>query len=121
MFSLRVLKSFDLNQRRNRAALQFCFFYILEEEISIMSETMHSVSRRKVLTLVATAFGTATMPLVFMASDAEAQTAGMERRQERRTGRHERRETRRTGRHERRETRRGGGSATTGTASTGSK
>ena len=87
-----------------------------------MSETLHSVSRRKVLTLVAAAFGTATMPLVFMTSDAEAQTAGMERRQERRSGRHERRETRRTGRQERRETRRGGGSeTTTGAASTGSK
>jgi hypothetical protein len=83
-----------------------------------MSETLDSVSRRKVLTLVAAAFGAATMPLVFMTSDdAEAQTAGMERRQERRSGRHERRETRRTGRQERRETRRGGGSdTTTGTA-----
>jgi Ni/Co efflux regulator RcnB len=82
-----------------------------------MSETLNSVSRRKVLTLVAAAFGAATMPLVLTTSDAEAQTAGMERRQERRSGRHERRETRRTGRQERRETRRGGGSDTTsGTA-----
>lgn len=81
-----------------------------------MSE--NSVSRRKVLTLVAAAFGAGTMLPVIMTSDAEAQTAGMERRQERRSGRHERRETRRTGRHERRETRRGGGSdtTTTGTA-----
>jgi hypothetical protein len=92
-----------------------------------MSETLSSVSRRKVLTLVVAAFGTAAMPLVFMTSDAEAQTAGMERRQERRSGRQERRETRRAGRQERRETRRGGGSAattgaaTTGAASTGSK
>ncbi|MHC2333729.1 Ni/Co efflux regulator RcnB [Bradyrhizobium sp. USDA 4454] len=83
-----------------------------------MSETLDSVSRRKVLTLVAAAFGAATMSQVFVTSEAEAQTAGMERRQERRTGRHERRETRRTGRQERRETRRGGGSdtTTTGTA-----
>ena len=48
-------------------------------------------------------------------SDAEAQTVGMTRRQERRHGRHERREGRRTGRHERREQRRTG-TATDGTA-----
>jgi hypothetical protein len=40
------------------------------------------------------------------ASDAEAQTSGMERRGERRGGRHERRQVRRTGRTERREERR---------------
>ena len=80
-----------------------------------MSE--NNVSRRKILTLVAAAFGAGTMSPLFVTSEAEAQTAGMERRQERRSGRHERRETRRTGRHERRETRRGGGSdTTTGTA-----
>lgn len=78
-----------------------------------MGETLHSVSRRKVLTVVAAAFGAAALLPVFMTSDAEAQTAGMERRQERRSGRQERRETRRTGRQERRETRRGGGSDTT--------
>ena len=43
---------------------------------------------------------------VLIASDAEAQTSGMERRGERRTGRHERRGERRTGRTERREERR---------------
>jgi hypothetical protein len=43
---------------------------------------------------------------VLTMSDAEAQTIGMERRQERRAGRHERREERRMGRVERREDRR---------------
>ena len=74
------------------------------------------ISRRKALSLVglAAAFGLAAAPAVLVVSDAEAQTAGMERRQERRTGRHERREDRRTGRHERREERRTG-TTTTGT------
>ena len=57
------------------------------------------ISRRKALSLVglAAAFGLAAAPAVLTVSDAEAQTAGMERRQERRTGRHERRDERRTG------------------------
>jgi hypothetical protein len=68
------------------------------------------ISRRKALSLVglAAAFGLAAAPTVLTVSDAEAQTAGMERRQERRAGRHERREERRAGRHERREERRAG-------------
>ena len=68
------------------------------------------ISRRKVLSLVglAAAFSLAAAPTVLTVSDAEAQTAGMERRQERRAGRHERREERRVGRHERREERRTG-------------
>ena len=46
------------------------------------------VSRRKVVSLVglAAAFGFAAVPTVLAVSDAEAQTLGMERRQERRTG-----------------------------------
>lgn len=66
------------------------------------------VSRRKALSLMglAAAFGVAAASTVLPSSEAEAQTAGMTRRQERRTGRHERREQRRTGRHERREERR---------------
>jgi hypothetical protein len=78
------------------------------------------MSRRAVLTLLAASFGAATVPAVLVISDADAQTTGMERRQERRTGRHERREARRTGRHERRETRRGGGAepTTTGASTT---
>jgi Ni/Co efflux regulator RcnB len=68
------------------------------------------ISRRKALSLMglAAAFGLAATPTVLPVSDAEAQTAGMERRQERRAGRHERREERRAGRHERREERRAG-------------
>jgi hypothetical protein len=55
-------------------------------------------------------------------SDAEAQTVGMERRQDRRQGRHERRSDRREGRHERRSDRRTGGTqpATTTGSSSGS-
>ena len=81
----------------------------------IKSET---ISRRKALSLMglAAAFGLAAAPTVLTVSDAEAQTAGMTRRQERRTGRHERRNERRTGRTERREERRTGTpAATTGT------
>jgi len=80
------------------------------------------ISRRKALSLMglAATFGLAAAPVVLTVSDAEAQTAGMERRQERRAGRHERREERRAGRHERREERRTGtnpgATTTTGTA-----
>jgi hypothetical protein len=68
------------------------------------------ISRRKSLSLMgwAAAFGLAAAPAVLTVSDAEAQTTGMLRRQERRAGRHERREERRAGRHERREDRRTG-------------
>jgi hypothetical protein len=67
------------------------------------------------------AFGMAMPTAVLTASDADAQTAGTERRQERRTGRHERRQDRRTGRTERRQERRTGSPATgtTGTGTTG--
>ena len=73
------------------------------------------ISRRKALSLMglAAALGLAAAPTVLTVSDAEAQTVGMERRQERRAGRHERREVRREGRQERREVRRTG--TTTGT------
>ena len=64
------------------------------------------ISRRQAFSLLglAAALGFA----VLTASDAEAQTAGMERREERRQGRRQRRENRRTGRRERREERRTG-------------
>ena len=87
----------------------------------IKSET---ISRRKALSLMglAAAFGLAAAPTVLTVSDAEAQTAGMERRQERRAGRHERREERRTGRADRREERRTGtGTGTTTGSGTGAK
>jgi hypothetical protein len=68
------------------------------------------ISRRKALSLMglAAAFGLAAAPTVLTVSDAEAQTVGMQRRQERRAGRHERRAERRIGRTERREERRTG-------------
>jgi hypothetical protein len=83
-----------------------------------MSAIMKSeaISRRKALSLVgfAAAFGLAAVPAVLTVSDAEAQTAGMDRRQDRREGRQQRRDDRRTGRTERREDRRTG--TTTGAA-----
>jgi len=85
----------------------------LDMSANIKSEM---ISRRKTLSLLgfAAAFGLAAAPTVLTASDAEAQTIGMQRRQERRAGRHERRDERRTGRTERREDRRTG--TTTNTA-----
>jgi hypothetical protein len=78
------------------------------------------ISRRKALSLMglAAAFGLVAAPTVLAVSDAEAQTVGMERRQERRAGRHERREVRRAARHERREVRRTGTTTGTGTSTT---
>ena len=77
-----------------------------------MSEKIASelISRRRAFSLLglAAALGFALPTTVLTVSDAEAQTAGSERRQERRTGRKERREERRTGRKERREERRTG-------------
>jgi hypothetical protein len=83
----------------------------------IKSEMM---SRRKALSLMglATAFGLAATPTVLVVSDAEAQTVGMERRQQRREGRHQRRDDRRTGRTERREERRTGTAAGAAPAAT---
>jgi hypothetical protein len=77
------------------------------------------ISRRKALSLMglAAALGLAAAPTVLTVSDAEAQTAGMERRQERRSARYERRQMRRTARTERRQVRRTG--TTTGTGGVG--
>ena len=65
---------------------------------------MSAISRRKALSLmgVAAAFGFAASS-VAVTTEAEAQTVGMERRQDRRTGRHDRRQARRTNRVDRRE------------------
>ena len=81
------------------------------------------ISRRKALSLMglAAAFGLAAAPTALTVSDAEAQTVGMERRQERRAGRHERREVRRAGRHERREVRRTGTNTSPGTTTGAAK
>jgi hypothetical protein len=69
------------------------------------------ISRRKVLSFMGLAAAFAAAPTVLAVSDAEAQTVGMERRQQRREGRHQRRDDRRTGRTERREQRRTGTAA----------
>lgn len=67
------------------------------------------ISRRKAFSLLglAAALGVAVPPTVLMVSDADAETAGMERRHERREHRrerrHERREHRMERRHERQE------------------
>jgi hypothetical protein len=64
------------------------------------------ISRRKLLSSLGLAFGIATFPSVLIVPDAEAQTTGMERRQDRREGRRDRREDRRDARQVRREGRR---------------
>lgn len=66
---------------------------------------LEMVSRRALFGLVA-ALGCVGPATVLTVSEAEAQTAGMERRQHRRQGRRERREDRREGRRQRREDRR---------------
>ena len=70
--------------------------------------TSEMLSRRKVFSVLAGALGLAVPTVALTGSDAEAQTVGMTRRQDRRTGRHERRDDRRTGRTERRDARRTG-------------
>jgi hypothetical protein len=64
------------------------------------------ITRRKLLSSLGLATAIAAFPTVLMVPDAEAQTAGMERRQDRREGRRERREHRRDARQVRREGRR---------------
>jgi hypothetical protein len=80
-----------------------------------MSEIIKSeaISRRRALSLFgkAAAVPVMTAMAALTVSDAEAQTVGMERRQDRRAGRQDRRDDRRTGRTERREQRRTGGTA----------
>ena len=75
-----------------------------------MSEKIKSevISRRRAVSLlgIAASLVLATPATVLTVSDAEAQTAGMTRRQARREGRRERRETRREARRAGRETRR---------------
>jgi len=84
-----------------------------------MSEIIKSeaISRRRALSLFGKVAAVPVMASIgaLTGSDAEAQTVGMQRRQERRAGRHERRDERRTGRTERREERRTGTAASTST------
>ena len=90
-----------------------------------MSEIIKSeaISRRMALSLFGkvAAFAVAASTTALTVSDAEAQTVGMERRQERRAGRHERREVRRAARTERREVRRTGTNTSTGTTTGAAK
>jgi hypothetical protein len=65
-----------------------------------------AVSRRRALALFGLGAVVGLTGTSVSASDAEAQTVGMERRQGRRAGRQERRQDRRTGRQARREERR---------------
>jgi len=87
-----------------------------------MTEIIKSeaISRRRAFSLLgkAAAFAVVSSATALTVSDAEAQTAGMLRRQERRAGRHERRDERRTGRADRREERRTGTTTGTGTGAT---
>ena len=87
-----------------------------------MSEIIKSeaISRRTALSLFGKAAAIPVMASMaaLTVSDAEAQTVGMERRQERRAGRHERREERRTGRTERRQGTAAGTSTNTGAGTT---
>lgn len=73
-----------------------------------MRTATEAITRRKAFSLLGLGIAAgATVPVTMLAvPDAEAQTAGMERREGRREGRQERREGRREGREERREGRR---------------
>ena len=89
-----------------------------------MTEKIESelLSRRRALFLLGLTAGLSLAVPVTLStlSDAEAQTAGMERREDRRAGRHDRREDRRAGRQDRRDVRRGVSDkpATTGSGTT---
>ena len=63
------------------------------------------ISRRTVFSLMSGALGLALPTTMLAVSDAEAQTPGMERREDRRDDRQERREDRRDDRQDRREDR----------------
>ena len=67
-----------------------------------------TISRRRAFGILGlgAVFGMAMPAAVLTASDAEAQTYGMDRRQDRRANRRDRRDDRRTGRQDRREDRR---------------
>jgi hypothetical protein len=66
------------------------------------------ISRRRAFWILGlgAALGLGMPAAVLTASDAEAETAGMDRRQDRRTHRRDRRTARRANRHDRRENRR---------------
>jgi len=80
-----------------------------------------AMSRRKVLALLGLAGAVIAASTVVLPSDAEAQTAGMQRRQARRAGRQQRRQARRAGRTERRQRRRGAEPAAPASPPTGAR
>jgi len=96
----------------------------IEFEEPPMTIERELISRRKAFFLfgLTAAFTLAAPVTLSVLSDAEAQTAGMERRDDRREGRQDRRHARQKGRHDRRDARRNGGTKpdTTG-AGTGTK
>ena len=71
-----------------------------------MSEKFEAISRRKAFLILGKAVGIVIPAAVITASNAEAQTPGMERREDRRENRQDRREDRRENRQDRREDRR---------------
>jgi hypothetical protein len=87
-----------------------------------MSEIIKSeaISRRRALSLFGKVAAVPVMASIaaLTVSAAEAQTVGMERRQDRRAGRQDRRDDRRTGRTERRTGTATGTSTTTGAGTT---
>ena len=87
-----------------------------------MSETIKSeaISRRRALSLFGKVAAVPVMASIaaLTVSAAEAQTVGMERRQDRRAGRQDRRDDRRTGRTERRTGTAAGTTTTTGAGTT---
>jgi len=111
----------DVDQCRPTMVDGLCRWFIQVREVDVNAIVKAEIiSRRKALSLMglAAAFGLAAAPTVLAVSDAEAQTVGMQRRQDRREGRHQRRDDRRTGRTERREERRTGTAAGTAPAGT---
>ena len=70
-----------------------------------MSEKIQAISRRETFWMLGTAIGIAIPAAVLTASSAQAQTPGMQRRQDRRDIRQERREDRRDVRQDRRDDR----------------
>jgi hypothetical protein len=70
-----------------------------------MSEKIEAISRREAFWMLGTAIGVAIPAAVLTASNAQAQTPGMPRREDRRDIRQERREDRRDVRQDRRDNR----------------
>jgi hypothetical protein len=75
------------------------------------------ISRRTAFSLMSAALGVALPVTTFAVSEVEAQTAGMERREDRRANRQDRREDRREDRQTRRDERRGVTTGSTAPAS----